>query len=465
MIMLSRQLSSPVALLLALSLMGSAAWAQNKKPTRPAGQTSKPAAAKSNEPEVGPYIVQDSPKDWNLTITATVFSDRPDHSVQHRDANRNRTAKLPKVTPFEFETLSMIFPFIPTTSSSQTTALVPGSTGPNASGYRGELRFDDTVVDTEPMMLKGYPNGTQLARWDGGERGKVSQTRQVQLRVVVPVRSWKVTFKEDEALKLGWPKTWPSEAQSALQKQLFVEDGINEQGKVEKYDDADLDKALTAWKKEWGITDFTSRPPVVIAKLITAKVWGMVQINGDGLTFRPRTGELSGIALRSPAEVLRQGRATEHEAPILLAALFRKAGLPTRTVIAYDIGDRDEKFLSADLDPKKIRSYVEFCLFDDVANQINWVPVDLVMLRNSSSRAQSVERRWRYFGTNDELQNVIPFAFHFHPPTDVVSYGSPGFWGWFVSPTAPAQAEQSIQVQAATQSKRNDRQDRKPKKY
>jgi hypothetical protein len=222
---------------------------------------------------------------------------------------------------------------------------------------------------------------------------------------------------------------------------------------------------LTAWKKEWGITDFTSRPPVVIAKLITAKVWGMVQINGDGLTFRPRTGELSGIALRSPAEVLRQGRATEHEAPILLAALFRKAGLPTRTVIAYDIGDRDEKFLSADLDPKKIRSYVEFCLFDDVANQINWVPVDLVMLRNSSSRAQSVERRWRYFGTNDELQNVIPFAFHFHPPTDVVSYGSPGFWGWFVSPTAPAQAEQSIQVQAATQSKRNDRQDRKPKKY
>jgi hypothetical protein len=92
--------------------------------------------------------------------------------------------------------------------------------------------------------------------------------------------------------------------------------------------------------------------------------------------------------------------------------------------------------------------------------------VDVVKLRKTSNRPAALDRPWKYFGTNDQLDHILPFAFHFHPPTDVVSYGSPGFWGWFVSPKAPEQAEQAIRISASSQSKRANEPDnaKKPKR-
>lgn len=62
-----------------------------------------------------------------------------------------------------------------------------------------------------------------------------------------------------------------------------------------------------------------------------------------------------------------------------MAVLFRKAGLPTRTVIAWDVsGDNNNRFLKDSKKANKLRSWVEFYLFDDANNAFNWVPVDVV---------------------------------------------------------------------------------------
>jgi hypothetical protein len=123
-------------------------------------------------------------------------------------------------------------------------------------------------------------------------------------------------------------------------------------------------------------------------------------------------------------------------------------------VIGYDVGDGDGRFLDRGRKANKLRSWVEFCLYDEARNTINWVPVDIIQLRKRSSRPQAFNRPWEYFGTNNDLEMVVPFAFQFHPPTDVAAYGNPLFWGWFVTPTAPKQAEQALTLSATSVSVR-----------
>jgi hypothetical protein len=81
---------------------------------------------------------------------------------------------------------------------------------------------------------------------------------------------------------------------------------------------------------------------------------------------------------------------------------------------------------------------------DEGAGQLHWIPVDVVRMRKSGSRTQPLDKEWKFFGTHDELSGVIPFAMHFHPPTSVRAYGSPGFWGWLVSPKPPETAVQAL---------------------
>jgi len=79
-----------------------------------------------------------------------------------------------------------------------------------------------------------------------------------------------------------------------------------------------------------------------------------------------------------------------------------------------------------------------------------WVPVDVVRMRRSGSRAKPIDQKWPYFGEHDELDRVIPFAFQFHPPTTVVAHGSPAFWGWLVTPKPPDRVLQTVRFLAIT---------------
>lgn len=176
---------------------------------------------------------------------------------------------------------------------------------------------------------------------------------------------------------------------------------------------------------------------------------GLDRRSGDVTT---RTGEFAGVIIQPPAETLRSGRGTAADTAALLAALYRKAGIPARIVIGHDTGG--SRNITGRQRSVGLRYWVEFALYDEAANTINWVPVDVVRMRRATSRPPAIERPWRYFGTHDELDEVVPFAFHFHPPTDVVSYGAPAFWGWFVTPTPPVAATQTVRFSATTAPRR-----------
>ncbi len=57
------------------------------------------------------------------------------------------------------------------------------------------------------------------------------------------------------------------------------------------------------------------------------------------------------------------------------------------------------------------RSWVEFCLIDEKTQKEVWIPVDVNRQRKKSSRILNNMKSWQFFGTNDELDMVCPFAF------------------------------------------------------
>ncbi|QYU67652.1 hypothetical protein J4558_22550 [Leptolyngbya sp. 15MV] len=75
-----------------------------------------------------------------------------------------------------------------------------------------------------------------------------------------------------------------------------------------------------------------------------------------------------------------------------------------------------------------------------------WIPVDIVALRKASSNPRPLDRPWPFFGTHPELDAVVPVAFQFQPPTDVVAHGSPALYGWMVTPQPPTRVIQAIRV-------------------
>lgn len=465
--MRSREVWHVVVAVLLVCGIGNPSQAQSKRsksvpqttmvpdPAKPTGETS--------EPEVGPYLKREGEKQWTLTCRVAVFSDRPDRFKEVKDPNSGQRAKMPEITPFSFETLGFIFPRIPSTASSEAADAAPSESSVGEDYFRGEFRVDGELTDSFPQMLQGFPFGTELARWDVGDRGKTTEARKIQLEVAIPVTTWKVTYDEAAAIQVPWPQSWPLAAQNGLDSQLYVEEGYDKTGKLIKYDFQNIDRALELWKQEWKIADFRSVTPAALAKMITSKVWEQVQPSGAGISVRPRTGELMGVDLQNPAQTLVTGRGSEHDLVVLTVALMRKAGLPARTVIGYDAGDKSDRWLDKGNKSSKLRSWLEFCVYDESRNTINWIPVDVLKLRRISNRPAPVTKEWRYFGTNDDFDHIIPFAFHFHPPTDVVSYGAPGFWGWFVTPKPPDEAEQSISVSAASRAVRgNDDDKRRP---
>jgi hypothetical protein len=81
--------------------------------------------------------------------------------------------------------------------------------------------------------------------------------------------------------------------------------------------------------------------------------------------------------------------------------------------------------------------------------------VDINRQRSKSSRIVNNMNAWQFFGNNDELDMVCPFAFQFHPPTSVIAHGSVSFWGWLCFPEAP-QATQFLRFNALTTAKTTD---------
>ncbi|MFN0134149.1 MAG: transglutaminase domain-containing protein [Phycisphaerales bacterium] len=372
----------------------------------------------------GLILQREEPHDWTLRTTVAV----------RVHAEIDRKTKMPKPSEFDFQTAAVVFP------------LIRDSAGHfMAKPATGTLKLDDKKADEQYQTLTDYASGTELGKWTlqdwkGGE---------VELEVTIPVTSFNTKFDEAAALKLGWPKdAWPPVPASTFKPQLFIDVGT--QGS------ADMAPVQELLKKWMGGKDPKGFPPVTVAKVLAGEVIRHVQTSGNGLRYA-RTGEVEGLSLQGAWETAKRGRGTEWDMVCLLTAIYRQAGLPARTVIGYDVGDRKagDKFLGRN-SSGTLRAWVEFALFDPAGTSqpIIWVPVDVVRMRKSSTRPPPLDKPWAFFGTHDELSGVIPFAFQFHPPTDVVAHGSAAFWGWMVTPKPPEKAVQAIRFNAISTPKR-----------
>jgi hypothetical protein len=311
---------------------------------------------------------------------------------------------------------------------------------------KSKLQFNDAIISEKPDELvdRGFPCGTRLGRWDmKSPSGKQFRGRNMKLEVEISMSSWRTVFEEEAAGHVPWPTgNWDGVAASTFTDLQRVGD-IN----LVDHTTEGIQTLVRGW---CGGKDPKGVAPVPLAKWLASNVLEYVQPSGNGLNFA-KNGMLEGMELKGSELTLADRRGSDQDITCALAAVYRAAGLPSRTVIGFDVSDDkgdDGTFLKRRRDVPAFRSWVEFCLYDEKTRREVWVPVDITRQRRKSSRAVRNMDVWSYFGSNDELDTVCPIAFQFHPPTSVVAHGSVCFWGWITFGTEQPKAQQHVRFDA-----------------
>lgn len=363
--------------------------------------------AQPTEPVAARVLTLERSNDWTMNLELRIQPARRMEAVDQQVMVRPGS--------FKFNSAAVVFPML-MSSAAHRLELEPG----NQPRFKGELRFNNVVMDAKPTFTDGYAGGTKLARWvmrdvEGDE---------CVLNLEYRMTCWNTVLDEQLGRTIPWPKGgWPAVAAGVLKPDLFVES--DDQGVK------DLVKGLLEGH------DPRSQPPVVLAKFLAGEVLTMVQPSGDGLDFN-HNGSFRGFLLKGAAAMARDPRGSRHDVACLLAAVYRAAGLPARVVIGFDSDDAapgsGKNPLQHDgASPSNLRSWVEFALVDPFDSKLFWIPVDVVRLREASNRPPPLDSPWKFFGTHSELGGTLPIAFQFHPPTSVTSM-SPAFWGWITTP-------------------------------
>jgi len=396
------------------------------------------AAFASAAPPNPRYLEQVNAQDWVLRAEVNIRAWQQRHYPnQRRDrpglGGGDQTANF---DTWRFKTAAFVFPLTDQTASSRAGIHQTIST----------LRVEDMVVDDNPEILRDFPAGAKYGRWDivAPEETEVV-TRRVELRLEMPVRSFETVFHDEAAGGVGWPSgQWPAEARSTFEPMAYVDHDPVEG----PYDMANVQRLIDHWTRG---NDPKKLKPVFLANSF--------QPTGQGKAYN-RNGLLEGVALQGAPQAARRGRGSQFDMVTVLAALYRQAGLPARIVIGHDSGEEDpDNYLDAGTSAdEELRAWVEFALYDERDGSLTWVPVDPYRMRRRSSaiRGNFWEKPMPFFGTHDELDGIAPIAFHFFPPTTVRSYGgsgSPALWGWFVTPTPPERAWQSIRFDLTSPAK------------
>jgi len=381
------------------------------------------------------------PKNWTLMPEVTLKAVNNFHQIP---ATPRNPADIPQTDVWQFQAAAVVFPIAEQTASSVV----------RTPAVKGELTFEGHLFDdTVEILRTPYHSGTELAKFTleplGGD--KVYRGSVMRMRLEIPAVCYRTEFDEEIAKTIGWPQgELPDVAASTFDPMNYVDYGPDG-----PYDMSVFDRIL----KKWVGSDPTSQPPVVLAKWVAGQLAQSFQISGNGLNAS-RSGMLEGIDIRpgGAPEAAARMRGNEFEMALVLTALYRRAGIPARFVAGYDAAaakGEDGSFLSRKRSDLQIRAWVEFALYDEDSKKLTWIPVDVAQIRKK--RGSRLPNDWvteplKYFGTNDELDGIIPIAFQLHPPTNVRAYGSPGFWGWgvFGEYPPPGAAWQEIRIQAIT---------------
>ncbi len=413
-------------------------------------------ASKKPAPFWGPWVTREDEREIMVQARLNVRSDSPKQKDTFRDPVSGKSVQMSKVVPFTFDAVSVVWPCILNTANAdllgETKPWPEGDIG--EVGYKGRLTVADQLVDDEPNIVENnYQGGTRIGSWQAPkeaiERVRAvtpgGLIREVTLTLEYPMRCYKVKFDEESAMKVDWPKEWPADAASTLTPQMWIEKGVTEAGTTADYDREKIQDILKKYLKEEGLEDAKSVPPARLAKILTSKVWrDVAPTAGSGIKDTSRKAGFEGFELRAPFVTFSDRKGSPYDMVVALVALMREAGLPTRLVIGVDTGAGSGPF-SASQGKSTLRAWAEFALYDEASNAMCWVPIDILKLRATSNKPQKMTAKWRYFGDNDEFNQVAPVAFHFVPPADgVVTYGTPELWGWMVFPKAPEAAEASV---------------------
>lgn len=394
------------------------------------------AVCQSDEklPQETPFLKFERPQRWTLSVRATLLAGESasDIATSRQIDGRNRPSRSLSLDTWTYDQFVVVHPIVLRTASSLALSSKP----------TGSLELDDRVVDEEPVIIGPYQSQARYARWDVAEPGTA---REMELEQTMDFVSYETVFDEDAAMQVGWPAAWPAEAESTFLPQQYV--SLDSAGKPFDASDTTVADLLAKWTND---QDPRAIPPVQLAKWLAGNVQNYVNITLTGMTSRRQmdselsvaASTASGIEVKSAPETALTGQGTTHDAAVLLTAIYREAGLPARIVIGYQERENDgRKKLN---DRKRVRSWVEFALYDEANEQLTWIPVDVARLRERSSRMKPLNQKWKYFGTHDELDDVVPIAFHFHPPTDVRSYAAAALFGITMVPAAPDRAAQFI---------------------
>jgi hypothetical protein len=284
--------------------------------------------------------------------------------------------------------------------------------------------------------------------------GKKFRGRSMKLEVETSMTSWRTLFDEETANAVPWPAgRWGKIAATTFTDLQRI-------GNVNLVDHTT--EGIQSLVSQWcGNKDPKSVNPVPLAKWLASNVLEYIQPSGAGLNFADN-GMLEGMDLQGSEQTLARQRGSDQDITCALAAVYRAAGLPARTVIGFDVlddkGGKDSFLKKRRRDVPGFRSWVEFCLYDERTRKEVWVPVDITRQRSKSSRILRNLKAWQFFGNNDELDSVCPFAFQFHPPTSVVAHGSVSFWGWITFGTQQPKGVQYLRFNAMTTPKKKSTQ-------
>lgn len=382
----------------------------------------KPGPDSKGAPKI---ITRVDPHDWTFTGSVNL------RVYEEKDIKTN----MPKKEAFDFTSAAIVYPLVGETASS----VMVGK----ESDVTGKMRLNDRVIAEKPNeILVDYPAGTKLAKWSMmGWKGE-----EVAVELKYSITSWQTKFDEALANKCKWAENYPGAAATALEPEYWIDMGMDG-----PYDMAPVKDLVKKWM---GGKDPKTISPVQAAKFLAGQVMQHVQTSGNGIATN-KVGEMSGIALQGAPVTAKLGKGSEFDMVQLLVAVYRQIGLPARSVIGWDAGDsKDGKFLGKG-GSASMRAWVEFALVDPNQPDPVWVPVDVVRMRKSSTRPPALDRPWPFFGDNKELDGVIPFAFQFFPPSKgVISYGSPAFFGWMVTPKPPEHVVQTLKFGAISTPKR-----------
>jgi len=373
------------------------------------------ASAQGDDHAEHPFLKYDQGTEWDTRREHHIFA--PDFFNRFPSGSRQPFTGVISAT-----NISIIVPMIDGCATAVT----------DPERHEIEIEISEEPVPARFELIPGFQAGEQVGRWDLAELN----TRQMAIKIRGQVKTFGVTIDEQAAKSIAWPEEgFPDEVASALQPQAYVESEA---------------PGVVDLLNRWTSNNAQGPPPYLVAKAIAGRLQEEFQPSGVGF-YSDHPARFAGVDISGAANVARSLKGTEADMAALLCALYRAAGLPARVVIGWDVagspGGRAHvpaptPLCRAVFNPDnamhaQLRTWVEFYLYDEPNDRGGWLPVDVFMLRQASSRMKRLDQPWPGFGGDMCFDHLVPITFHFAPPITAEVNATPMLWGWLATPGPP----------------------------